>query len=133
MYGPKRLWGTNLHRSSETSKTWYLGEGCTNGGFESWILGAEPDNSDADIQLTYMTPEGEEAGTVPLHFLQTPGIASTWQTSCRTMDVSTVVTAKFAGRCGEAVYWNGRKGAHDSVGVTAPHDNLVSRRRLHRW
>ena len=122
MYGPKRSWGTNSIGASETSKTWYLAEGCTNGGFESWILVQNPNNSDADIQLTYMTPEGEKPGpsaTLPPNSRNSFNVADVVPNN---WDVSTVVTAKLPVVAERAVYWNGRKGAHDSVGVTAPHD-----------
>ncbi|MBU4358892.1 MAG: hypothetical protein KKE90_06480, partial [Actinobacteria bacterium] len=42
--------------------TWYLAEGCTDGGFETWVLVQNPGADTASVDLTFMTDEGEVAG-----------------------------------------------------------------------
>ncbi|MFH1150254.1 MAG: DUF5719 family protein [Actinomycetota bacterium] len=42
-------------------QTWYLPEGCSDFGFETWTLVANPNDSDANVTLIYMT---EDAGPV---------------------------------------------------------------------
>ena len=44
--------------------TWYLAEGATLGGFETWVLVANPGTDTARVTLTYMTDSGEEPGPV---------------------------------------------------------------------
>jgi pimeloyl-ACP methyl ester carboxylesterase len=122
VYGPGRAWGTDSIGASETSKTWYLAEGCTNGGFETWILVQNPNGKPADVSLTYMTSDGQKPGpsvTLPPNSRKTFNVGETLPGN---WDVSTFVSAKEPVVAERAVYWNGRKGAHDSIGVTAPDD-----------
>ncbi len=40
------------------STTWYLAEGSTAGGFETWVLVQNPNGSSATVNLIYMTTAG---------------------------------------------------------------------------
>jgi hypothetical protein len=122
VYGPGRAWGTDSIGASETSKTWYLAEGCTNGGFETWVVVQNPNDKPADVSLTYMTPEGQKPGpsvTLPPNSRKTFNIGDTVPGN---WNVSTFVSSKEPVVAERAVYWNNRKGAHDSIGVTEPDD-----------
>ena len=44
------------------STTWYLAEGATTGGFETWVLIQNPGESSCQVDLTFMTDAGEVAG-----------------------------------------------------------------------
>jgi NlpC/P60 family/S-layer homology domain len=46
---------------SETSTKLYLAEGYTGPGFDTWILLANPNQSPADVRVTYLLPDGQTA------------------------------------------------------------------------
>ncbi|MBU4441170.1 MAG: hypothetical protein KJ602_01785, partial [Actinobacteria bacterium] len=47
---------------TEPADTWYLAEGATYGGFETWVLVANPGDETAQVTLTYQTDTGEVEG-----------------------------------------------------------------------
>ncbi len=74
------------------AETWYLAEGATLGGFETWVLVANPGSRTAHVTLTYMTDTGEEQGpTIDLApgSRESVNVADTVQT----YEVSTKVTS----------------------------------------
>jgi hypothetical protein len=120
MYGPGRTWGHDSIGSSGTSKTWYLAEGCTAEGFETWVLVQNPNDAPARVDLTYMTPEGPKQGQsmeLPADSRETFEVAEVvpgnWEVSTRVTSTQPVIAER-------AVYWGGREGGHESVGVTEP-------------
>ena len=120
MYGNNRTWGDDSIGVSEAASSWYLAEGCTNGGFETWVLVQNPDNTGAEVHLTYMTPAGPVPGPSAVlnpYTRRTFNVAETvpgaWQVSTR-VDANKPVVAE------RAMYGNNRTWAHDSIGATAP-------------
>ena len=116
-----RVGAHNSPGSVYMSKDWYLPEGCTSTGFDEWVLVMNPDpDIAADVQLTFMTPEGP-----------VPGPGATVAPSARetfhineyyTGDVSTRVEADGYIVCERAMYVgtpDGKRGAHCSLGVLA--------------
>lgn len=100
---------------------WYLAEGATDGGFETWVLVQNPQELTAHVMLTYMTGEGEVAGPVlelAPRSRETVNVADTVQT----YNVSTVVTSDVPVVAERAMYFGGRTCAHDSIGATGPAD-----------
>ncbi|MBU4173806.1 MAG: hypothetical protein KKB90_02770, partial [Actinobacteria bacterium] len=72
--------------------TWYLAEGATYGGFETWILVQNPNDTPANVTLTYMTENGEvPGGTITLapNSRESVNVGETVET----FKVSTKVTA----------------------------------------
>ena len=72
---------------------WYLAEGSTGKGFETWILVQNPGNETATVSLKYMTSAGEVAGPVeeiPPHTRKTFNVAATVSD---TWEVSTFVSS----------------------------------------
>ncbi|MBU4173864.1 MAG: hypothetical protein KJ686_03025 [Actinobacteria bacterium] len=122
MYGPGRAWGTDSIGASQTSKTWYLAEGCTNGGFETWALVQNPNDKPADVSLTYMTPEGQKPGPSVTLLPNTRKTFNVADTVPGNWEVSTLVSSKEPVIAERAVYWNNRKGGHESIGVTNPEE-----------
>jgi hypothetical protein len=102
------------------SRTWYIAEGCTAGGFETWVLLQNPSDEKASARVTYMTPEGEVSG--PTANLE-PGTRQTLNTADTVPDtwsVSTEVTSDRPIVAERATYWGDRSGGHGSIGVTNP-------------
>ncbi len=120
MYWKNRKAGHDSIGVTSPSPVWLLAEGSTNGGFETWILIENPGNTDATASLTYMTKAGEKKGP---QIVLPPGTRKTVDVSATVpaeWEVSTKVTADAPVIAERAVYWNGRNGGHDSIGVTSP-------------
>lgn len=101
--------------------SWVLAEGATAGGFETWVLVANPDPTQTvNVKLTYLTGSGPVAGPT---FSLAPSSRRTVRVddTVDTFDVSTLVTASGNGVVAErATYLSGaRSGATDSPGATA--------------
>ncbi|MBK5093972.1 MAG: peptidase S8, partial [Actinobacteria bacterium] len=102
------------------SPTWYLAEGSTAGGFETWVLIQNPDNASATVQLTYMTPAGEVPGQQILLAPRSRYSINVGEYMPDLFSVSTKITADRLVIAERSVYWNNRQGGHDSIGVTTP-------------
>jgi len=107
---------------------WYLAEGATAGGFETWVLVQNPGSSPVNVDFVLNTDTGEQRPTD----LQNLGIPSNSRFSfnignyVNTFDVSTKVEAKDGNViCERAQYWTPqgmdyRVLGHDSIGVNSP-------------
>ncbi len=124
MYGAERTWATASIGSENPAGTWYLAEGCTGEGFETWVLVMNPGDSAVTVDLTLMTGAGEQAPAG----LQDVAIPANSRKSFNLgeyvtdYDVSTLVGASGDVVAERAMYGNGRAWAHDSIGTstTAP-------------
>ena len=58
-YGPGREWATSSTGVSALASTWYLAEGCTAGGMETWVLVENPGASAVKVDLELLTSEGK--------------------------------------------------------------------------
>ncbi len=104
--------------------TWYLAEGCTDGGFETYVQVQNPSASDVHVNLTLNTDQGPQLPVglqnqlVPAHSRKTFPIHD----FLKSYNVSTIVSTVEAGAgvvCERSVYWKDRKGGSDSIGATA--------------
>ncbi|MDD5747901.1 MAG: DUF5719 family protein [Actinomycetota bacterium] len=104
---------------SSDLKTWYLAEGSTAWGYEEFILVENPREQNANVEITFMTPEGP-SGPVPL--VVPPRSRSTL--NCNNVipgkDISARVTANCDIIVERAMYWSGRLEGTDCIGVQAP-------------
>jgi hypothetical protein len=96
---------------------WYLPEGSSAWGFECWLLIQNPNPTEADVTLTYMI-EDEIAQyvnkTVPPRSRRTFNMAD----GIGAKDASVMVESTIPVIPERAMYRNGRRGGHDSVGTT---------------
>ena len=115
LYYNNRQCATGSVGSTNTGVTWYVAEGSTWGGFETWILVQNPGAQTASVTLTYMTGEGELQGPA---FELAPGCRESVNVAdtVETYDVSTQVTSDRAVVVERALYYNGRQCATGSVG-----------------
>src|SRR5450756_806497 len=63
-----------------SARTWYLAEGCTAGGMETWVLVQNPTDDEANVRLVYMITDGMVAGPevkMPPHSRRTFNAADT--------------------------------------------------------
>ena len=119
MYGPGRIWGTGATGVTQPAKTWYLAEGCTAGGVETWVLLQNPGATPANVRLTFQTTNGQVRGptdTIPARTRRTYKLAD-YVTS---YDVATTVTASAGVVCERAMYGDDREWATDSTGISTP-------------
>ena len=96
-----------------------MAEGCSAGGFETWVLVMNPNDEPAEVSLTYMTDDGLKAG--PTKTLD-PHSRCSWNVADHVIsyDVSTRVESDMPVVAERAVYWNDRTGGHDSIGSNLP-------------
>jgi hypothetical protein len=99
------------------SKTWYLPEGCSAYGFETWLLIQNPTNSAADVTVTYMV-EGVGAKTfkksVLAHARATYNIADdigSYSASIKVASSRSVIAER-------ATYRDNRREGQESIGAT---------------
>jgi len=108
--------------STKTSPTWYLAEGATLGGFETWVLVQNPNTFPVMVDIRFQTSAGEVPGPQVLMPAQSrvSYLANTFVTD---FNVSTKVTSNGGDViCERAVYWTPTDSAermlgHDSIGV----------------
>lgn len=123
VYWGGRSAGHNAPGTAYASAGWLLAEGSTAGGFETWILVENPSDETVPVQLLYLTSHGPIEG--PSATLQ-PGSRMTFDVSQHApdeYDVSTMVATVNMDQyvvAERAVYWNGRRGGHDSLGIFEP-------------
>ncbi len=120
VYWNGRAGGTESLGEIPWSTTWYLAEGNTADGFETWVLVENPNAAPATVTLTYMTGAGE-VNKAP--FVMLPNSRTTVLVNSDLPDnphVSTMVTSNIPVAVERACYWGGRKAGHASLGATAP-------------
>lgn len=90
VYWNNRNGGHNSTGVSAPANQWYLAEGCTAGGFETWVLIQNPGDQPSSVALTYMTESGQQAGPavdLPAHSRKTVFVAdtvpNTWSVSTK--------------------------------------------------
>jgi hypothetical protein len=123
MYGPGRVWGHDSIGVTAPASTWYLAEGATAGGMETWVLVQNPNATPVKVSLSLQTDEGLKTParlqevSIPAASRMTFEIGKYVQT----YDVSTRVVSTGGGViCERAMYGNSRQWGSDSIGATAP-------------
>jgi len=119
VYWNDRIEGTDSIGVTAASKTWYLAEGSTAFGFETWVLIQNPGTAAANVDVTYMTSKGiVKKPTFPVAAGQRYTIDVGKDVGF--CDVSAKVESDQDIICERSMYWDSRRGGHDSVGVTSP-------------
>lgn len=122
VYGSHRQWGHDSIGVSEPATTWYLAEGSTANGVVTKISVMNPNNTSADVKLTYMTPDGKKDGPSETlkansrkYYDVSKTVRSAWSVSTKVESTNGVgIVAE------RAMYAGTRFWAHDSAGVTSP-------------
>ena len=120
--GTQRVLGHDSKGATTAGSTWFLAEGATAGGFETWVLVQNPNPQAVNIDIKFQTELGQVQGPVDTIFAQSRKsyLVNAW---VDTFDVSTRVDS-FGGDviCERAMYWTPpgvtqRALGHDSIGV----------------
>lgn len=100
------------------STDWYLPEGSSAWGFETWILVQNPNETEANVELTYMTEAAWQKvrRTVPARSRATFSM----QADIGEHDASTRVSSDVPVIAERSMYRNNRRGGSCSIGATAP-------------
>jgi hypothetical protein len=114
-----RKGGHTSQGAYELSRGWYLPEGYTGAGFDTWVLVQNPGTTEATVRLDFQLPSGTgspqvyvlAAGTrMSVHLNELPGLSDT--------DVSTTITSDQPVVAERAMYfiYSGKDGGSDSIG-----------------
>ena len=123
MYGDGRAWAHDSVGVTAPADEWFLAEGCTQGGMETFVLVQNPGAADAVVDLTCQTGEGEVAPPLLQGQVIPAGSRRSFKLNDYLVawDVSTRVSASEGEViCERAMYGNDRTWAHDSIGASAP-------------
>ncbi len=99
---------------------WYLAEGCTAGGFDTWILVQNPNPHTVTVDITFMTGAGEVPGPQDVVMAANSRRSFHANEYVTDYDVSTRVESSAAVVCERAMYGKDMGWAHGSIGVTSP-------------
>ena len=107
---------------TSAGKTWYLAEGSSKWGFETWLLIQNPNSKDAQVTITYMI-EGQgpvpKVKTVPAN----SRASFSMETDIGQKDASIKVDSSLPVIPERAMYRNNRREGHVSIGTTTPAKN----------
>jgi hypothetical protein len=111
--------GTSSVGVTAPAKTWYLAEGSSKWGFETWLLIQNPGTAKAHCTVTYMT---ESAGPQTFSKTVEPGSRASFnmETDIGQADASIKVESDQPIIPERAMYRNNRREGHDSIGTTSP-------------
>jgi hypothetical protein len=100
------------------SGTWYLPEGSSAWGFETWTLLLNPNPTQANVTLTYMT----EGGPKPVNKTIPPNSRASYNmaSDIGAADASIKVTSDVPVVAERSMYKNNRREGSCSIGATAP-------------
>jgi len=109
--------GTSNGVDFEVINTWYLAEGSTDGGMETWVLVQNPNATDVTVDLTFMTGSGSVPGPQDFPIAGNSRTSFNVGTMVTDFNVSTQVNSSGGNViCERAMYGPGRMWAHDSIG-----------------
>ncbi len=117
MYGSDRNWAHDSIGVTSPADTWYLAEGCTCGGIETWVLVQNPNDSEVKVDLTFMTGSGPVPGPQGCPMKANSRCTFNVNDYIADYNVSTVVTSHGGNViCERSMYGGGRIWAHSSIG-----------------
>jgi hypothetical protein len=121
MYGPDRRSGTCSMGAKEPSNKWYLAEGATHSGFDTWLLLFNPQPEEAAVTV-YVDSQG--TGLEPVHMALEPASRRTLHLNqvLPGRDLSMTVESDKPIVASRSMYWSvpGGRAGHECLGQTAP-------------
>ncbi|MBU4301754.1 MAG: S8 family serine peptidase, partial [Actinobacteria bacterium] len=119
MYWGGRLEGTDCIGVQSPSYAWYLAEGTTDYGFETFLLIQNPSSRTAVVNVTYMTPGGpveKSPFSIPANSRYSINVSDDLPGE----EMSFEVVANRRVIAERSMYWYGKRGGHDSIGTNSP-------------
>ncbi len=111
--------GTSSIGITAPAKTWFLPEGSSKWGFETWLLIQNPNDSDANCTVTYMT-EGSGPRRVEKSVPANSRASFNMETDIGLKDASIKIESNVPVIPERAMYRNNRREGHVSAGTTTP-------------
>ncbi len=118
-----RAGGSVAEGAPEPGNRWYFAEGYTGGGFDSWILLANPNPVPVSARLTFFLPDGSTRGVeVPVNPRSRATVSVDGLPGMGNQEFSALVESDAPVVAERAMYFDyrGRKGGHDAMGVREP-------------
>ncbi len=100
-------------------RTWYLAEGCSSYGFETWLLIQNPNSQEAKVKVTYMT-EGWGAQSFDKKVPANSRATFNMQDDIGQQNASIKVDSDIPVIPERSMYRNNRREGSDSIGTYAP-------------
>lgn len=119
MYWNNRVEGTDCIGVQSPSYSWYLAEGTTSYGFETFLLVQNPNAGPAVVWVTYMTGHGPVA-KAPFAIDGNSRFSINVADDLPGEDMSFKVVSDRRVIAERSMYWDARRGGHDSIGTTMP-------------
>ena len=119
MYWNNRIEGTDCIGVQAPSYAWYLAEGCTDYGFETFLTIQNPQSRAALVTVTYLTESGpveKEPFVINRNSRYSVNVADDLPSS--NMSFKVVSSERII--CERSMYWDGRRGGHASNSSTSP-------------
>ncbi len=114
---------------------WFLAEGYTGTGFDTWLLLANPSDADAQVNVDYLL-EGRDKVTrqvaVPAHTRYTINVDEQVPAGNISMQVTSTNGVGIVAERAMYFDYHGKKGGHASAGSTQSSTEWELRRRLYR-
>ncbi len=119
MYGNNRTWAHDSIGTDSLASIWFLAEGATAGGFETYVLAQNPNPTPVTVYVYFETGAGPEAGPQDVVIPGNSRVTFKANDYVTDFNVSTVVAS--AGGpiiCERAMYGGDRTWGTDSIGYT---------------
>ncbi len=119
MYWGDRYEGHTSTATATGARDWYLAEGCTGYGFETWITILNPGDADTVAEFRFLSEGGQEqGGAVAVPALSRVNVkVNDWVSAA---NVSTLVSAQEPVVAEVSLYGEGRRSGTCSMGVKTP-------------
>lgn len=124
--------GHNSIGATSPAATWYLPEGSSNWGFETWLLLQNPNASPANVRITYMT---ESSGPIAIDEVVPARTRASYSMSdaIGAQDASMQVQSDAPVVAERSLYRNSRREGQCSVGTTAAAGNYYLAEGTSAW
>lgn len=132
MYWGNRTEGHDSVGVTSASLRWYLAEGCTDYGFEEYVSIQNPGAASSTVNITYNTRTGPRKRaplTVPALTRKTVRVNDDVPAD----DVSVTLSATKPVVAERSMYWDGRRGGHDSIGTSSASANWFLAEGSTKW
>ena len=134
MAGSAAAKGDGGYQAAGMSGTWYMAEGCTDYGMETWLLLQNPWDADSNVQVTFITEAGVHgpplALVVPAQSRRTIDVGSYLVSGQVSAIVTTTSGAPVVAE--RAMYGNGRTWGSATMGAPYANGAGTSRRGARR-
>ena len=115
MFGAGRSWSTCTVGTPQMDAIWNFAEGCTAGGMETWLLLANPGDTDAQFSIDFYSGGTKTSGPalvdLPAHSRRSVNAGDYLQS----YEVSSVITADTGIVCERSMYGNERAWATSTI------------------